>query len=93
MESITAQFQGETLYQENCRWCHGKEADGKGEFARGFLPRPTNFKDTGTIAQLKQSCLFWRNTMGGVEEPFLSAVPRWHDDIDDDEKWAIILYE
>ncbi|MFQ5873254.1 MAG: cytochrome c [Dehalococcoidia bacterium] len=84
---------GETLYQQNCRWCHGKEANGKGEFAQGFLPRPANFKDPGTIAQLKQSYLLWRITEGGWEEPFLSAMPRWHEDIDDDEKWAIILYE
>ncbi|MFQ5851307.1 MAG: c-type cytochrome [Candidatus Binatia bacterium] len=84
---------GEVLYQNNCRWCHGKDADGKGEFAQGFLPRPANFKDTGTIAQLKQSYLLWRITEGGWEEPFFSAMPRWHEDIDDDEKWAIILYE
>ena len=84
---------GEVLYQNNCSWCHGKVADGKGEFAQGFLPRPANFKDTGTIAQLKQSYLLWRITEGGWEEPFFSAMPRWHEDIDDDEKWAIILYE
>lgn len=84
---------GEVLYQNNCRWCHGKDADGKGEFAQGFLPRPANFKDTGTIAQLKQSYLLWRITEGGWEEPFVSAMPRWHEDIDDDEKWTIILYE
>jgi mono/diheme cytochrome c family protein len=84
---------GEILYQQNCRWCHGKDADGQGEFAQGFLPQPANFKDTGTIAQLKQSYLLWRITEGGWEDPFLSAMPRWHEDIDDDEKWAIILYE
>lgn len=84
---------GEALYQNNCRWCHGKDADGKGEAYEGFRPLPANFKDTGTIAQLKQSYLLWRITEGGWEEPFMSAMPKWNDDIDDDEKWAIILYE
>lgn len=84
---------GEVLYQNNCSPCHGKDADGRGPDAEGFQPKPADFTDMGTIAQLQQSYLLWRITEGGWEEPFFSAMPRWGLDMDEDEMWKIIIYE
>lgn len=84
---------GEILYQNNCSPCHGKDADGKGSEAEGFQPRPADFTDMGTIAQLQQSYLLWRIAEGGWEEPFFSSMPKWGLDMDEDEMWKIIMYE
>ncbi|KKM03987.1 hypothetical protein LCGC14_1768980, partial [marine sediment metagenome] len=46
--------------------CHGDSQDGNGLFARVWQPKPSNFRDSGTIAQLDENYLFWRITEGGV---------------------------
>ncbi len=89
--------EGAELYYKNCIYCHGDHLDGKGHFAKAFNPRPANFQDVGTIAQLQESYLFWRITTGGPGlpregSPWLSAMPVWHEMLEEEEVWKIITF-
>lgn len=46
---------GYAIYTQKCVYCHGDDLAGNGFFADGLRPRPANFTDTGTIAQLSES--------------------------------------
>lgn len=88
---------GAELYYQNCIYCHGDLLDGAGHFADAFSPRPANFQDVGTIAQLQESYLFWRITTGGPGlpregTPWASAMPVWHEMLDEEEVWKIITF-
>lgn len=89
--------EGADLYFKNCVFCHGDLLDGTGVFAGAFTPRPINFQDVGTIAQLQEAFLFWRITKGGpglpVEgTPWVSAMPVWEDMLKEDEVWKLISF-
>ncbi len=89
--------EGKTIYYENCFFCHGDKLSGKGHFADAFNPRPANFQDVGTIAQLQESYLFWRITTGGPGlpregTPWASAMPVWSEMLDEDEVWKVIMF-
>jgi len=89
--------EGGQKYYKNCIFCHGDLLDGKGHFAQGFNPRPANFQDVGTIAQLQESYLFWRITTGapGLPRegaPWASAMPVWHEMLKEEDVWKIILF-
>ena len=93
-ENIT---EGQGRFFSLCFPCHGA-FDGKGPAALGFNPPPADFKDSGTIAQLQESFLFWRIKKGGVGlpvegMPWKSAMPRWETRISADNIWRIIMYE
>ena len=88
---------GRIVYYENCFFCHGDALQGKGHFAEGFNPSPANFQDTGTIAQLSESYLFWRIAKGGPglpgeSTPWDSAMPVWEDFLTEEEIWQVIAY-
>ena len=89
--------EGAELYFKNCVYCHGDKLDGAGHFAQAFTPRPINFQDVGTIAQLQEAFLFWRITKGGpglpVEgTPWASAMPVWEEMLKEDDVWKIISF-
>lgn len=94
----TADLQaGHDIYITHCVFCHGDMLDGNGMFADGLRPRPANFTDPGTIAQLSESYVFWRVAKGGpglpVEgTPWNSAMPAWEDELSVDEMWQVIAY-
>lgn len=98
---------GKAVYAANCAVCHGDKLDGLGPAAEGFrYPiRPANFQDAGTIAQLTLPYVYWRLTVGGIQNQFNSAMPRWvapadapnaatlHSyDLTPDEAWQVIVY-
>ncbi len=90
--------EGGVLYVRNCSPCHGDALDGNGPQARAFLPRPANFRDEGTIAQLDENYLFWRIKEGYQGLPvgsirYRSAMPPWRDILSDEEIWKIIMFE
>lgn len=90
--------EGRGLFQKNCRPCHGSKADGNGQMAWGFRLRPANFRDPGTIATVVEAYAFWRVKEGGRGLPrestsWDSAMPRWKDELTDDQIWKIILAE
>lgn len=88
---------GSLVYFKNCFYCHGDLLHGKGHFARGFDPLPTDFSDVGTIAQLQESFLFWRITTGGPGlpkggMPWNSAMPVWHEMLAEDDVWHVVMF-
>lgn len=90
---------GRSIYYKNCLPCHGDLLDGRGHYAHGFNPVPLPF-GKGTIAQLRESYVFWRIAKGGpglpVEgTPWNSAMPVWENFLTEEEIWAvsIFLYE
>lgn len=90
--------EGGILYMQNCAMCHGDALDGNGIFARAWQPRPANFRDTGTIAQLDENYVFWRIKEGGPGVPkgsieYRSSMPIWDGVLEDDEIWKIIMFE
>ena len=93
-----ALIEGRGLYQANCRPCHGSKADGNGPMAVGFRLKPVDFTDPGTIATVVEGYAFWRVRDGGRGLPkestsWDSVMPRWKDELTDDQIWKIILAE
>jgi len=89
---------GKGLYAAFCSPCHGPKFNGNGPASDGFNPPPANFVDSGTIAQLQESYLFWRIKKGGVGlnvegHPWKSAMPRWEVELPDEWIWKIIMAE
>jgi len=90
--------QGGILYTKNCAMCHGDASDGEGMFTRALQPRPADFRDTGTIAQLDENYLYWRIKKGGPGLPrgsidYRSAMPVWEGELTDEQIWKIIMFE
>ena len=90
--------EGGVLYTKNCAMCHGDAQDGNGLFARAWQPKPADFRDTGTIAQLDENYLYWRIKEGGPGLPrgsieYRSAMPVWDGVLTDEEIWKIIMFE
>lgn len=90
-------WEGGEIYSTHCLACHGDSLDGEGHFAQGVNPAPADFTDSGTIAQLQQSYLFWRIAKGGPglpaeSAPWSSAMPAWEDELSEDQIWKVILY-
>lgn len=89
--------EGAVIYFENCFFCHGANLDGGGYFAEALNPRPGNFIDPGTIAQLQESYVFWRVSKGGrglpdEGTPWNSAMPAWENILTEEEIWKVIIY-
>ncbi len=90
--------EGGILYTMNCAMCHGDAQEGDGLFARAWQPKPANFRDSGTIAQLDESYLYWRIKEGGPGVPkgsidYRSTMPVWDGVLADDQIWKIIMFE
>ena len=88
---------GREVYYQNCYFCHGDHLAGKGPFAKSFNPKPADFQDIGTIAQLQESYLFWRIAKGGPglpneSWPGRSVMPRWEGMLSENEIWSVILF-
>lgn len=88
---------GRRVYARNCVFCHGDDLSGNGMFVHGLDPLPTNFADSGTIAQLRDTFLFWRIAKGGPglpEEggPWDTAMPAWEKHLKEEEIWETILF-
>ena len=88
---------GREIYITHCVFCHGDALNGHGMFADSLHPRPADFTDTGTIAQLSESYVFWRVAKGGPGlppegTPWNSAMPAWEDELTAEEIWQVIAY-
>ena len=88
---------GRKVYYQNCVFCHGDNLSGNGMFVHGLDPIPTNFADGDTIANLRETFLFWRAAKGGPglpEEggPWNSAMPAWENFLKEEEIWDAILF-
>lgn len=90
--------EGGILYTQNCAVCHGDAQDGNGMAARAWQPKPANFRDPGTIAQLPENYLYWRIKEGGPGVPkgsieYRSVMPAWETVLSDEQIWKIIMFE
>ncbi|MGE0702514.1 MAG: cytochrome c [Vicinamibacterales bacterium] len=88
---------GRSVYARNCVFCHGDNMGGNGMFAHALNPIPTNFADGTTIANLRETFLFWRIAKGGPglpEEgaPWDTAMPAWEKLLTEEEIWDVILF-
>jgi mono/diheme cytochrome c family protein len=88
---------GRRVYYRNCVFCHGDDMGGNGMFVHGLDPIPTNFADGDTIANLRETFLFWRIAKGGPglpEEggPWDSAMPAWEKFLKEEEMWDVVLF-
>ncbi|MBI2560804.1 MAG: c-type cytochrome [Planctomycetes bacterium] len=88
---------GGEIFTGLCQPCHGFLGDGKGWMARAWIPKPIDFRESGTIAQLAERYLFWRITEGGIGLPqgtigYRSVMPRWKDALDNDTVWKVIQF-
>jgi mono/diheme cytochrome c family protein len=88
---------GRRTYYRNCVFCHGDNLGGNGMFVHALDPIPTNFADGATIANLRETFLFWRIAKGGPglpEEggPWASPMPAWEKFLKEDEMWEVILF-
>lgn len=93
----TALAAGKNIYGQRCVLCHGDALKGNGLFADSLNPRPADFTDAGTIAQLQEGYVFWRIAKGGPNLPtegkgWNSAMPAWEGTLTGDEIWQVILY-
>jgi mono/diheme cytochrome c family protein len=88
---------GRQVYYRNCVFCHGDNLSGNGMFVHGLDPIPTNFADGDTIANLRETFLFWRISKGGPglpEEggPWDTAMPAWEKILKEEEMWDVVLF-
>ena len=88
---------GRQVYYRNCVFCHGDDLSANGMFVHGLDPLPTNFADGATIANLRETFLFWRIAKGGPglpEEgaPWDTAMPAWEEFLTEEEIWEVILF-
>lgn len=89
--------EGGILYVRYCTPCHGDVSDGKGFMARGMTPKPANFREAGTIAQVSENYMVWRIKEGGIglhtgTMGYRSIMPSWKNDLTDDEIWKISMF-
>jgi mono/diheme cytochrome c family protein len=94
----TRLYEGRTLYEFNCRPCHGDKTDGNGPMADGFRLRPIDFTDNGTLETIVEGYIFWRIRNGGPglppeATPWNSAMPIWKKDLTDEQIWMIMMAE
>jgi mono/diheme cytochrome c family protein len=88
---------GRRVYYRNCVFCHGDDLGGNGMFVHALDPIPTNFADGDTIANLRETFLFWRIAKGGPglpEEggPWDTAMPAWEKILNEEEMWEVTLF-
>jgi len=88
---------GGVIYFKNCVFCHGALLDGRGHLSAGMNPRPLPFVGRNTIAQLRESYLFWRIVKGGAglpveATPWNSVMPSWEGTLREDDVWKVILF-
>ena len=94
---VAAVRAGRDAYYKNCVHCHGGLLDGKGVFADGFNPPPTNFLEPNSIAKVSEAYLFWRITTGGPglpkqAAPWNSAMPASHEFLGEKDVWNVIMF-
>jgi len=90
--------EGGAIFFQNCHFCHGDNLEGRGMFAFAFNPIPANFSDSGTLAQVQETFVFWRVSKGGPGLPtegfpWASAMPPWEQHLTTDEMWKVIMFE
>lgn len=83
---------GATLYERNCKSCHGDKGLGDGEVSSYYDPRPTNLVEAGVTAnKLSDGYLFWALSEGG--KPIkVNGMDSLKTKLAKNDLWALVLY-
>jgi len=87
---------GKGIYEARCAVCHGDAGDGKGPAGLALPLKPSDFRDTAGVAEMRDNYWFWRVSEGGQVEPFKgkgSAMPPWKGELSVQDRWAVMAYQ
>lgn len=87
---------GKEIYTVRCAICHGDEGDGKGPAGVALPLKPSDFRDTAGVAEMRDNYWFWRVSEGGQPAAFKekgSAMPPWKEQLSVEERWAVMAYQ
>jgi len=87
---------GKEIYDKYCLVCHGAEGKGDGTAAQSLDPKPSDMTDRSMVDEMADNFWFWRVSEGGAVEPYKSmgsTMPAWKDKLNEDEIWAVIVYQ
>lgn len=80
---------GKTVYEKNCKACHGDNLAGDGPGAQGSPKPPRNFTDCA----LMQTIDILRHHNSVVNGIVQNGMPAWGKKLSNDEIWQVIMYE
>ncbi len=76
---------GQSLYEERCADCHGKNGNGNGPGGSDLEKKPTNFTD-GKILKQTDGELYWKITEGH------KPMPSYRKKLLDEQRWQLVHY-
>jgi len=77
---------GLSLFEQNCRQCHGAPGIAPDAIGLGMNPTPPNFAQMGR--DLPASELYWSIT-NGIK---LTGMPAWKHRLSEHERWAVVAF-
>lgn len=82
-ETVAAGMQ---VYTNQCRSCHGKYGDGKGEKAAELSVAPGDFTNASKMSRLTDGELYWQTTYGR------RPMPAFADKLNEQQRWEVVDY-
>lgn len=86
LASGEARQRGRALYLENCAFCHGENADGKGERDEALSGPPANFTDPDWQRRMSPRRVYWRIREGVPQ----TSMPAWKGTLSEEETWDLV---
>lgn len=86
--------QGQVLFLQHCRECHGTLTEGRNQRAERFVPPAPDFHERH-YGQSDPAYLFWRIEEGKRVEPFRSrgsVMPSWKPHFTEEQIWQLVGY-
>jgi len=84
--------EGETIYMDSCKKCHGDKGDGKGSGAKKLDPKPTAFNDKAYMSKRSDGQLFYITEKGSPKTDMDAMGPDTDVDLSKDKIWKVITY-
>src|SRR5262245_32672611 len=87
---------GQTIHNDKCAVCHGRDGAGDGPAEAGLALKPPSLQDKAIVAEMTDDYWFGRVSVGGAVGAFKSAgstMPAWKDDLSVDDRWAVVAYQ
>lgn len=80
---------GKTIYEKNCKACHGDSLKGDGPGALGVPKPPRNFTDCTAMANFPLVMHHDAVVNGRIQ----NGMPAWGPKLTNEEIWSVIMYE